>query len=142
MGCVGQSITSHDAKYLHHLVAEVVDDLHGDPAALGRGNGRETSLFRVAQTSRSISALSVVPGAVGVVSAEEVGVADEQALVGVVGVDEPARDAVGVVAPDLAGVGSKTSTPLTWTRQRAVALVEISISGSPKMTNRLPLPWP
>ena len=39
------------------------------------------------------------------VGAEEVGVADEEALLVVVGVDEPAGDAVGVVAADFAGVG-------------------------------------
>ena len=37
---------------------------------------------------------------VGVVGAEEVGVADEEALF-----DEPAGDAVGAVAADFAGVG-------------------------------------
>ena len=42
---------------------------------------------------------------VGVVRAEEVGVADEEALLVVVGVDEPAGDALGGVAPYLAGVG-------------------------------------
>ena len=42
---------------------------------------------------------------VGVVRAQEVGVADEEALLVVVGVDEPAGDAVGAVAPHLAGVG-------------------------------------
>ena len=43
--------------------------------------------------------------AVGVVGAEEVGVADEEAFFVVVGVDEPAGDAVGAVADDFAGVG-------------------------------------
>lgn len=44
-------------------------------------------------------------GLVGVVGAEEVGVADEEGFFVVVGVDEPAGDAVGAVAPDFAGVG-------------------------------------
>ena len=42
---------------------------------------------------------------VGFVGAEEVSVADEEALLVVVGVDEPAGDAVGAVAADFAGVG-------------------------------------
>ena len=41
-------------------------------------------------------------GAVGIVGTEEVGVADEEALFVVVGVDEPAGDAVGAVAADFA----------------------------------------
>ena len=43
--------------------------------------------------------------AVGVVGAEEVGLADEEAFFVVVGVDEPAGDAVGAVAFDFAGAG-------------------------------------
>ena len=39
--------------------------------------------------------------AVGIVGAEEVGVADEEAFFVVVGVDEPAGDAVGAVADGL-----------------------------------------
>ena len=42
--------------------------------------------------------------AVGIIRAEEVGVADEEALFVVVGVDEPAGDAVGAVAEDFAGL--------------------------------------
>ena len=41
---------------------------------------------------------------VGIVRAEEIGVADEEALFVVVGIDEPAGDAVGAVAADFAGV--------------------------------------
>ena len=42
---------------------------------------------------------------VGVVGTEEVGVANEEALLVVVGIDEPAGDAVGAVAADFDGVG-------------------------------------
>ncbi len=42
---------------------------------------------------------------VRVVGTEEVGVADEEAFLVVVGIDEPAGDAVGAVAADFAGVG-------------------------------------
>ena len=71
----------------------------------GLGNGREVALFRVAQASASISARRVVQGLVGVAGAQEVGVADEEALLVVVGVDEPAGDALRPVAAHLAGVG-------------------------------------
>jgi len=42
-------------------------------------------------------------GAVGVVLAEELGVPDEEAFFVVVGIHEPAGDAVGAVAADFAG---------------------------------------
>ena len=44
-------------------------------------------------------------GFVGIVGAEEVGVADEESFFVVVGVDKPAGDAVGAVGADFAGVG-------------------------------------
>ena len=42
---------------------------------------------------------------VGIVLAEEVGLADEEALAGVVAIDEPEGDVVGLVAADFAGGG-------------------------------------
>ena len=73
---------------------------------LGLSNGREVSLLSVAQASSLISAFSVVlSDFVRVVRAQEIGVADEEAFLVVVGVDEPAGDAVGAVAADFAGVG-------------------------------------
>ena len=42
---------------------------------------------------------------VGVVGAQEVGVADEETFFVVVGIDEPAGDAFGPVGADFAGVG-------------------------------------
>jgi hypothetical protein len=44
-------------------------------------------------------------GFVGIVLTEEVGVADEETFFVVIGIDEPAGDAVGAVAADFAGVG-------------------------------------
>ena len=43
--------------------------------------------------------------AVGIIRAEEVGVTDEEAFFVVVGVDEPAGDAIGSVADDFTGLG-------------------------------------
>ena len=84
----------------------MVDYFHRDPAILG-----------FLERSRCITVqgrpgffvdLSLKCGlqrAVGVVGAQEVGVADEEAFFVVVGVDEPAGDAVGTVADDFAGLG-------------------------------------
>ena len=72
---------------------------------LGLSNALEVSLLRVAQASGSISALRVVQCAVGIVRAEEVGLADEEAFFVVVGVDEPAGNTVGAVADDFACLG-------------------------------------
>ena len=72
----------------------------------GRSKGREVPRLSVAQASASISAFRVVfQRFVRVVGAEKVGVADKEALFVVVGIDEPAGDAIGAVAAHLAGVG-------------------------------------
>src|SRR3972149_8513246 len=82
----------------------MVDDLDGDAAGWraregprdGRVQGSPGGLVDVGAEG----ALELV---VGVVAAEEVGVAHEEVLGVVVGVDEPAGDVVGRVAADLAG---------------------------------------
>ena len=95
-----------NVKHLHRLVAEVINDLDGDAAGGGLGEwaggvavqgrpGVEVDFGLERRLERLV----------GVVRAQEVGVADEEALLVVVGVDEPAGDAVGAVAPHLAGVG-------------------------------------
>ena len=60
--------------------------------------------------------------AVGIVGAEEVGVADEEAFFVVVGVDEPAGDAVGAVADDFAGLGFENVHAVHLDAQLAVFL--------------------
>ena len=71
----------------------------------GLGNGRDVSLLRVAQVSGADLGLQrCLERLVGVVRAEEIGVADEEAFLVVVGVDEPAGDAVGAVAAHLPGI--------------------------------------
>ena len=69
---------------------------------LGRSNARDVSACSVAHASASISAFSVVLSLVRVVCAQEVRLPDEETLVIVVRVDEPAREPVGTFAPDLA----------------------------------------
>ena len=48
---------------------------------------------------------------VGIVGAQEIGVADEETLLVVVGIDEPAGDAVGAVAANFAGSGMEDGDP-------------------------------
>ena len=62
--------------------------------------------------------------AVGIVGAEEVGVADEEAFFVVVGIDEPAGDAVGAVADDFAGLGFEDIHAIHLYAQLAVLLGE------------------
>ena len=96
-------------EYLHCFVAEVIDDLDGDAA---RGRAVEGAGPVAVQGLPGVAVDFGLEGGlerlVGVVGAEEVGVADEEALLVVVGVDEPAADAVGAVAADFAGVGMDT----------------------------------
>ena len=100
-----QNIASHP-EHLHHLVPKVVDNLHGDAA--GRRLGERPGGVAVQGFPGFLVYLCLQrcpQRLVGIVGAEEVGVADEEALLVVVAVDEPAGDAVGAVAADLAGVG-------------------------------------
>ena len=94
------------AEHFHHFVAQVVDDLHGDAAGFGfvqragyvaaeGGPGFFVDLGFERRLERLV----------GIIRAQEVGVADEEALFVVVGVDEPAGDAIGAVADHFAGLG-------------------------------------
>jgi len=76
-----------------------------------------------------------------IIGPEEVGVANEETLLVVVGVDEPAGDAVWAVTADFASIGMKDiyTVDLDLDFDPSAALI-MSISGSPKMTKRLPLP--
>jgi len=86
----------------------VVDHLHRDAARLWFVEGTGSV---AAQGGPSVfvdfGSEAVFEGVVGVAGAEEVGVADEEAFLIVVGVDEPAGDALGTVGAHLAGIGVK-----------------------------------
>ena len=94
-----------NTEHLHHLIPKVVDDFYSDPPGLrfveGAGGvaveGGPGLVVDLGFEGR-------FQGAVGIVGTEEVGVADEEALFVVVGVDEPAGDAFGAVAADFAGL--------------------------------------
>lgn len=84
----------------------MVDDLDGDAAGLGFFEGAGgVAVEGGPGFGVDIGFEGGFEGFVGVVLAEEVGVADEEALAVVVGVDEPAGDAVGSVAADFAAGG-------------------------------------
>ena len=82
-------------KHLHNLIPQVIDYLHRNPARL---RAREGSRRGAVQGGPGVLVDFGLEGGlerlVGVAGAEEVGVADEEALLVVVGVDEPAGDAV------------------------------------------------
>ena len=84
----------------------MIDHLNGDPSRgrFGEGPGGVATEgfpgFRV-----DFGFKCGLKGFVRIIGAEEVGVADEEALLVVIAIDEPAGDAVGVVATDFAGVG-------------------------------------
>ena len=119
----------------------MVDHLYGDAAGFGFVEGaggvavqRRPGFFVDLGLERGLE------GLVGIVCAEEIGVADEEALLVVIGVDEPAGDAFGAVAADFAGVGMEDVHAVDLDLNLAVFGVRMSMSGSPKMTKRLPLP--
>ena len=95
-------------KHLHHLISKVIDDFDGNPPDAGFSNGREVSLWSVSHASTvNLRFQRRLERFVGVVRAEEIGVTHEKTLRVIVGIDEPAGDAVGAVAPNFTRVGMK-----------------------------------
>ena len=83
----------------------MVDDLDGD--APGRRAVEGAGYVAVERCPGFLIDLGLqrrLERLVGVVRAQEIGVTDEETLLVIVGVDEPAGDALGAVAADLAGV--------------------------------------
>ena len=94
------------SKYFHHLIPQVVDHLHGDSPLFWffeRAGGVAVEGFPGFGVDFGFQ--GGFQGGIRIVGTEEVGVADEKAFFVVVGVDEPAGDAVGSVADDFAGLG-------------------------------------
>jgi hypothetical protein len=128
-------------EYLHHLVSQVVDHFDGDAPGGGFGEGpRGVAVERRPGVFVDLGLEGGLERLVGILGAEEIGVADEEALFVVVGVDEPAGDALGAVAAHLAGAGMEDIHAVDLDRIRPSSAGRMSMSGSPKMTNRLPLP--
>ena len=103
---VAGSYSGRNPKDLHHFVAQMVDDLDSNPPGCGFGEGAgdiavqgRPGVFVDFGFERGFK------GLVGIAGAEKIGVADEEGLHVVVGVDEPARYSICTVAADFAGVG-------------------------------------
>src|SRR5439155_22365935 len=93
---------SINTKYLHHFVPKMIDHLHGEAAALRDREGpRDFAVERRPDVRIDLRLERGLERAVRIVLAEEVRVADEEALFVVVGMDEPAGDAAASVAADL-----------------------------------------
>ncbi len=119
----------------------MVDYFQGDAAALGLVEGaRGVAVEGGPGVGVDLCFQRGLQGAVGVVGAQEIGVANKEALFVVVGVDEPAVDAVGIALATSPVCGLKTSTPFTFTCSLPSFSGIRVMSGSPKTTNRLPLP--
>ena len=129
-------------KHLHHFIAQMVDHLHRNAAGVGFIEGAGgVAIERGPGFFVDLGLEGGLERAVGIVGAEEIGVADEEAFFVVVGVDEPAGDAFGAVAADFAGVGMEHVHAVDLDPDLAVLRpARMSMSGSPKMTKRLPLP--
>ena len=107
-----ESRVSHaylNKEHLQNFVAEVVGHLHNDTAGIWfseRPGGVAVERFSGFLVDLCFEVR--LADFVRVVGAEEIGMAHEEALLVVVGIDEPAGDAVGAVTADLAGVGVGT----------------------------------
>ena len=102
---------------LHNLIPEVIDHLDGDPSGDRPGERPGgVAVQRFPGFPVDFGFEGGLEGFVRVVGAEEVSVAHEEALFVVVGIDEPAGDAVSVVAADFTGVGVEhvDAVTLTW----------------------------
>ena len=97
---------SRQLENLHHLVPQVVDDLHRNAPGLGLV---KRARYIAVQCAPSIGVdfgfQRGFQGAVGVVRSQKIGVADKETFFVVIGVNEPAGNAVNIVADDFAGLG-------------------------------------
>ena len=86
----------------------MIDDFYGD--ATGSGLWKRAAGGAVEAGPNVLVDLRLeggFEGFVGIVLAEEIGVADEKAFLVVIAVDEPASDAFRAAADDCAGIGFK-----------------------------------
>lgn len=83
----------------------MVDDLDGDSAAFGLGEGaRGVAVQTIPGLLVDLGLERFAQPVIGVFCPEEIGVADEKAFLVIVGVDEPAGDGVGFVTDHLSGL--------------------------------------
>ena len=100
-------------KYLHDLVPQVVDDLHGDAARVRFRKGTAgVAVERGPCVSVDLGLERCFEGRVRIVLSQKVGVPDEKALLVVVGVDEPTGNTIRPVASDFTGIGVEYVDPV------------------------------
>ena len=95
-------------EHFHFLVAEVIDYFHGDAARLGftkRSGGVAVQSFPGFLVDLDLQC--GFEGFIRIVRSQKISVPDKEALLIVIGVDEPASDALSSVTAHLAGVGVK-----------------------------------
>src|SRR5580704_17822266 len=98
--------TATYSEHFHHFIAQMIDYLYGDAA--GRRLVKRARGVAVQGGPGFFVDLGLERGLerfVRIVRAQEIGVADEEALLVIVGVDEPAGDSFRPVTADVAGAG-------------------------------------
>ena len=104
----GRWSVSGYSEDFHYFVAEVVDDFDGDAAGGGFFEwARGVAVQRCPGVGVDLGFERGLERLVGIVGAEEVGVAHEKVFLVVVGVDEPTGDPFRPVAAHFARVGVK-----------------------------------
>src|SRR5665213_3120092 len=117
------SVRVYNFKNFHDFVAEVVDDFYGDAAGFGfaeRAGG--VAVEGGPGFGVDFGFQGGFQGVVGVVGAQEISVADEEAFLVVVGVNEPAGNSIRAITADFAGIGVKNIHPIHLHAQFAVLL--------------------
>lgn len=100
-----QPVTASHPKHLHHLIAQVIDHLHGDPARLRLPErSRSVALERRPRFLVDLGLERCLQCLVRIVRSQEVGVPNEEALRVVVRVDEPASKPVRKIARSAARI--------------------------------------
>src|SRR5680860_893491 len=117
----------------------MVDHLHGDAAA-GRARERagDIAIERGPGVLVDLGFQRGLERLVGVLRAEEIGVADEEILLVVSRVNEPGGDAFGVVGADLAGVWIEHVDALDPHLNIAICLLYTSPSPRDGLLSRMP----
>src|ERR1043166_2196993 len=83
----------------------MVNHLYRDPAFCRAGErARSVTVERLPGFAINFRLQGRLQGAIGIIRSQEIGVADKEAFLVVIGVNEPARDPIGVIADHLAGL--------------------------------------
>ena len=134
------SMRSHP-EHFHHFISQMIDHLHCYPPCFGLvKRARCVAVQCCPGFFIDLDFKGCLEGLVRIVRAQKVGVANKEAFFVIVSIDEPARDPLGAIAAHLTGVGVKNIDSIDLDLNLSVSGSIMSMSGSPNMTNRLPLP--